>query len=79
MGKNYIKTVKNLSVAANTTIALPAGSFLHGIYAQTNTNVLITLDNVYTIFFGSNQSPQFTVPVPIQSYKSSVITTIIYS
>jgi hypothetical protein len=79
MEKNYIKTVKNLSVAANTTVALPNGSFLHGIYAQANTNVLITLDNVYTIFFGSNQPPQFTVPVPIKSYKSSVVTTIIYS
>ncbi len=79
MGKDYIKTVKNLSVAANTTIVLPAGSFLHGIYSQANANVLITLNDVYTIFFGSNQPPQFTVPVPIGSYKSSVITTIIYS
>lgn len=79
MSKDYIKVVKNLSVAANTTVELPNGSFLHGIYAQTNANVLATLDDVYTIFFGSNQPPQFTVPVPIKSYKSSVVTTIIYS
>jgi|LakMenEpi03Aug12_release.lakeMendotaPanAssembly.Ray.scaffolds.fasta_scaffold4081006_1 hypothetical protein len=79
MGKNYIKAVKNLSVTANTTIELPAGSFLHGIYAQINSNVLVTLDGVYTIFFGSNQPSEFTIPVSIKTYKSSVATTIIYS
>lgn len=79
MATNYLCPAKSLSVAANTTISLPNGSFLHAIYAQGNTNTLITLNEIYTIFFGSGQPPQFQIPVPITSFRSSVATTIIYS
>lgn len=79
MATNYLCPAKSLSVAANTTISLPNGSFLLGIYAPSNVNTLITLNGIYTIFFGSGQPCQFTVPVPISSFRSSAATTIIYS
>ncbi len=80
MSNIYLKSAKSLTIIGGAAaIALPNGSFLHGIYPTSTTNNTVTINGTYTLFFGSTSPIEFSAPIQTSLIRSNTTVNIVYS
>jgi hypothetical protein len=71
MATDYSKVGKLYNLTSTATIPITGASVIHGIYNGANANIVVTIDNVYSMHVASDSSIVFPNPISFSGVKTS--------